>query len=370
MQRKTRIYLFTGLVITALIIVFTFISLYHGVGDRRDQSIVILQGAGASFQYPQISQWASIFNERYGVTITYQSVGSGAGQRMFLVDGVVHFAASDPPLSRTQYENYKGRVLQVPWLMGAVVVVYNLPGIDTPLNLTGEVIAKIYRGDITYWNDPAIAELNPAIAHRLPAEPIITIFRSDSSGTTEVFTLFLYKSAPSIWPRELVGKTIDPPTARMGRGIGGKGNEGVTALIKQTPYSIGYVEFSYALEQGLSYAAVMNKAGKFILPSESTIRNAATGVDIPGSPLDDFSRLFEDVVYSPHEEAYPIATFAYGLFWSRYEDPAIRRAIVLFLRWIADEGYNHMVRGYVKPPSEVINLLREAANIIETGATG
>lgn len=365
----------TSLVVIILLIVSGIAAYYLAVNrpaetEHQTEFATVIEGAGATFQYPQISQWANLFRQKKGISVNYQSVGSGAGQRMFLIDKVVHFAASDPPLSRSQYLNYSGQVLQVPWIMGAVVVVYNLPGINTPLNLTGEVLAKIYKGEIVYWNDPAIVSLNPRVAGSLPRSEIIAVFRSDSSGTTEVFTIFLHKSSPSIWPKDLVGKQINWPVSNTGRGVGGKGNEGVTAQVKQTPYSIGYVEYSYAIEQGLTYAAIMNSAGRFILPTETSIRSAALGVELPRSPLDDFSGTFEKIIYSPHPDAYPISTLAYGIFWARYDDPAIARSIATFLRWIADEGYNNTVRGYVRPPNEAVDLLRKAADLIEKNITG
>lgn len=331
---------------------------------------LVIEGAGATFQYPQISQWSNLFKQKTGISVNYQSVGSGAGQRMFLVDRVVHFAASDPPLSRSQWENYTGKVVQVPWIMGAVVVVYNVPEVDVPLNLTGEVLARIYRGEIVYWNDPAIAELNQRIAGRLPQKEIIAVHRSDSSGTTEVFTIFLHKSAPHIWPRDLVGKLVNWPVDATGRGIGAKGNEGVTTTVLQTPYSIGYVELSYALEHGLSYATIRNAAGRFILPTIETISAAIRGIKLPESPLDDFSQVFVEVVYSPNPEAYPISTVVFGLFWSKYDDPAVARSIVSFLNWIVSEGYNYMVKGYVAPPQEAVSLVRKAAEIIRSNSLG
>lgn len=168
---------------------------------KRDETIKyasVIEGAGASFQFPQIVQWSSAFRESSGITVNYQSVGSGAGQRMFLIDKVVHFAASDPPLAKSQWESHKGNVLQVPWIMGAVVVIYNIPGIDVPLNLTGEVIARICRGEVVFWDDPLVVALNPQVADRLPNKEIIAVHRSDSSGTTNIFTLFLHKSAPHV----------------------------------------------------------------------------------------------------------------------------------------------------------------------------
>ncbi|MEM4904401.1 MAG: phosphate ABC transporter substrate-binding protein PstS [Desulfurococcaceae archaeon] len=325
----------------------------------------VIRGAGASFQYPQIAQWARLFQEKTGITITYQSVGSGAGQRMFLVDRVVDFAASDPPLSKSQWEEHKNRVLQVPWMMGAVAVVYNVPSVGGTLNLSGEVLAKIYLGEIEYWDDAAIVALNPTIADKLPHQPIVAVHRSDSSGTTEIFTLFLHKSAPDKWSSDLVGKQVDWPVDRSGRGVGAKGNEGVTAVVLQTAYSIGYVELSYAIEHGLPVAAIKNAAGKFVLPSEMSIQNAARGVIFPSSPQDDLSYTLYEVVYSPSEDAYPIATLAYGFFWAKYEDREVAKAVSEFLKWIVQEGYNYMIKGYTPPPQEAQRLLVAAARIIE-----
>ncbi|MEM1897129.1 MAG: phosphate ABC transporter substrate-binding protein PstS [Ignisphaera sp.] len=340
------------------------VTLYTPRPEVRGLSV---SGAGASFQYPQIAQWARLFKEVAGVEVTYQSVGSGAGQKMFLVDRVTDFAASDPPLTKSQYEQYRGQVMQIPWIMGAVVVVYNVPEIKGHnLKLTGEVIAKIYRGEIEYWDDPAIKELNPDIANILPRKQIIAVHRSDSSGTTEIFTIFLNKAAPNIWDKDLVGKVVNWPVDATGRGIGAKGNEGVTATVLQTPYSIGYVELSYALENNLPIAAIRNAAGRFVLPTDETIRNAAKGISIPSSPLDDFSEMFVEVIYSQHEDSYPISSLAFLFVWREYGDRNKALALSEFLKWIAIEGYSNMVRGYVAPPQQIIELLLSAARLLES----
>ncbi|MEM0005796.1 MAG: phosphate ABC transporter substrate-binding protein PstS [Ignisphaera sp.] len=327
---------------------------------------VSISGAGASFPYPQIAQWIKLFQNASGVEITYQSVGSGAGQKMFLSDRVVDFGCSDPPLSKSQWEQYRGQVIQIPWIMGAVVVVYNVPEIPNgySLRLTGEVIAKIYRGEIEYWDDPAIKELNREIADKLPHQPIIAVHRSDASGTTEVFTVFLYKSAPNTWSSELVGKQVNWPVDNTGRGVGGKGNEGVTAIVLQNRYSIGYVEWSYATEFRLPIAMVMNAAGRFVLPTAESISSAARGVALPSSPMDDFSHTLYEVVYSVNEDAYPIASFTYIFLWKKYDDSRKALALSEFLRWIVYEGYGSMVPGYAAPPPEVVDLLLQAASII------
>lgn len=327
---------------------------------------VTLVGAGASFPYPQIAQWVKLFKDVSGVDISYQSVGSGAGQRMFLVDRTVDFACSDPPLTRELWESYKGEVLQIPWLMGAVVVIYNVPESprDHSLRLTPEVLAKVFKGEIERWDDPEIKGLNPEVAERLPSVPIVVVHRSDSSGTTEVFTTFLHKAAPDLWPKELVGKTIEWPVDRLGRGVGAKGNEGVTAAVLQTPYSIGYVEWSYAIENGLPVAAIRNAAGRFTLPTAEAIKAAAEGVQMPKSALEDFSHILQEVIYSGNEGSYPLASFTFILLWRAYADRAKALALSEFLKWIAIEGYKNLVPGYAAPPQSVVNMLLDAAELL------
>ncbi|MEM0505662.1 MAG: phosphate ABC transporter substrate-binding protein PstS [Thermosphaera sp.] len=359
-----------ALVIAAIAVGVAVVAVYNPFSLKPEGEYlrlnVQLTGAGATFQYPQIAEWASRFQRVAGIEVNYQSVGTGAGQRMFLQDKVVDFAASDPPLSRSQWEQYENQVMQIPWMMGAVVVVYNVPEIpsDARLNLTGEILAKIYKGEIEYWNDPAIVEVNPAAAGRLPAKQIIAVHRSDSSGTTEVFTTFLNKAAPSIWGGEMVGKQVNWPVDSTGRGIGGKGNEGVTQAVIQTQYSIGYVEWSYAISNNLPAAALRNPAGRFVAPSEASIRAAAAGISLPESPLDDFSHVLAQVVYSSNPDSYPISTFGFVFVWTSYQPQEKALALSQFLKWVARDGYNYMVAGYVAPPEPVKNLLLNASSIL------
>jgi phosphate transport system substrate-binding protein len=328
---------------------------------------VILQGAGATFPYPQISEWARRFQEKYGVQIVYQSVGSGAGQSMFL-QKAVDFACSDPPLSGDKWSQHQGSVIQVPWLFGPVVVVYNIPELpsDYSLKLDGVALARIYKGEIVYWNDPYIRELNPEVADMLPNKEIIVVYRSDSSGTSEIFTTFLYKASNGEWPRELVGKSPNWPVAATGRGVGGKGNEGVTNVVTQTQYSIGYVEWSYAIKNNLKIARVKNAAGNFVLPTTETLQEALKNANIPTSPLDDFSGILDNVVYAPGEKSYPILGPTHILIWRQQEDPMKAEALKLFLNWVAEEGYNYIVEGYVTPPESVRLLLKKASELITT----
>jgi phosphate transport system substrate-binding protein len=326
---------------------------------------LILQGAGASFPYPQISEWARRFQDKYGIQVVYQSVGSGAGQSMFL-QKAVDFGCSDPPLSRDKWSQYKESIIQVPWLFGPVVIVYNIPELpgNYNLKLDGIAIARIYKGEITYWNDPYIKELNPEVADKLPNKEIIAVHRSDASGTTEIFTTFLYKASSGVWPSELVGKSINWPVDATGRGVGGKGNEGVTSAVVQTQYSIGYVEWSYAIKNNLRVASIKNAVGNFVLPTSETLQEALKKANIPSSPLDDFSGILDSVIYTPGEESYPILGPSHILIWRVQDDPKKAEGLKLFLKWVAEEGYNYIVEGYIAPPENVRQLLVKAAELI------
>lgn len=326
---------------------------------------VTLNGAGATFPYPQIVEWIRGFYNRSGVSINYQPVGSGAGLSQFF-QNVTDFACSDPPLKKSDWEKYRGTVMQIPWVVGAVVIVYNVPEIPSNYNLrlTGEVIAKIYKGDIRFWDDEEIKKLNTEIADRLPHKEIVAAYRSDSSGTTEVFTTFLYKSAPNVWDSKLVGKTIEWPVSKVGRGVGGQGNQGVTQVVQTTPYSIGYVEWSFAITNKLQVATVKNKEGNYVLPSENSLRGALSNINLPKSPLDDFSHTLEEVIYAGGSNSYPITSPSYIMLWKNYQSRDKALAISEFLKWVATDGYKNVVPGYVAPPSEVINLLLKAAETL------
>jgi len=364
-RRLKLVALAASIVVVALAIVNPFTSPPPQPTSRGVEG-VILQGAGATFPYPQISEWARRFQERYGIQVVYQSAGSGAGQSMFF-QGVVDFACSDPPLPKDQWERYRGLVLQVPWLFGPVVVVYNVPEIpdNYALRLDAVALAKIYKGEIVYWNDAYIKELNPDIAHLLPSKEIIVVYRSDSSGTTEVFTKFLYKASNGEWPRDLVGKTVNWPVIEGGRGVGGKGNEGVSQVVLQTPYSIGYVEWSYAIRNNLRVTSIRNNAGNYVTPSRETLEEALRNVVFPGSPLEDFSEVLDAALYAPGANSYPILSPTYILIWRNQRDPRKAEALRLFLKWIVEEGYNYIVEGYIAPPREARKLLVEAANLIQ-----
>lgn len=332
-------------------------------GESSSKSQVILTGSGSSFVAPQMYAWASQIKSKYPwLVVEYESVGSGAGLSNFL-QRVKDFGASDPPMPYEAWVKNRNQVLQMPIIIGAVVVVYNVPGVDKQLKLSGEVLAGIYRGEIEYWDDPAIKALNPDA--QLPHREIVAVHRSDSSGTTHVFTLYLFKSAPGVWDEELVGKAIEWPVDATGRGVGSKGNEGVTQTVKNTPYSIGYVEWSYALDANLPMAAIENALKEYVTPSVESIQKAASSATLPDSPLGDFSEAFGSIVYPNASGSYPITSFVFLFFWTSYPESKVE-GLKKFIEYINTEGQKtqNIVRGYVPIPESIRELNLQALNYI------
>jgi len=361
-----------AMVIAVLLIaiVLSILAFRMGLGSESS-SRVVLRGSGATFLQPQLEAWIEAFmKEHKNIVIEYSGIGSGAGQQQFF-KGLTDFCGSDPPLSRSRWEEYKGRVLQLPVILGAVAIIYNVPEIprDVHLNLTGDVIALIYRGEIRYWDDPRIAKLNPAIANKLPHVEIVAVHRSDASGTTQIFTTFLHKAAPDLWPKKLVGKVVDWPVDRVGKGVGAKGNAGVVAVVKNTKYSIGYVELAYAIKNNLQIAAIMNRDGYFVLPTEKSIQAAARKAlelgYIPSSPDKDFSKELEAIVYASGKDSYPITAFSHIFIWKSYDDKEKVKAIKTFLEWLYENDSKYIVEGYVAVPPEIKTIWMEAIKMIE-----
>ena len=229
-----------------------------------------LTGAGATFPYPIYSKWFDVYQQKSGVQIDYQSIGSGGGIQQ-LKAGTVDFGASDAALGNDRMREMPRRVLHFPTVAGAVAMAYNLPGLAAPLKLTPEAITGIYMGRITSWNDKAIASANPGL--KLPAVPVLPVHRSDGSGTTNIFTTYL-SAVSSPW-REMVGANT---AVSWPAGVGGKGNDGVAGLVKQTPGAIGYVELAYAKQNKLPVAMVRNRAGNFVEP---TLQSTTAAVASP-----------------------------------------------------------------------------------------
>ncbi|NJN57243.1 MAG: phosphate ABC transporter substrate-binding protein PstS [Leptolyngbyaceae cyanobacterium SL_5_9] len=301
-----------------------------------------LSGAGASFPAPLYQQWFSAFNEQYpGVQISYQSVGSGAGIEQYLA-GTVDFGATDAPLSEEEREQFASQYgagpIQVPMTGGAVVFAYNLPGAEEGLQLSREAYCGIVGGDITSWDDPAIAEVNEGVD--LPSTPIQFVHRSDGSGTTFIFTNHIAEACPN-WEAG-AGRALEWPT-----GTGARGNEGITAQVQQTEGAIGYVEYAYANENGLSMATLENEAGEFIEPTPESAALAFEGEEIP----EDFALT---VPNPTNPEAYPIAGLTWLLIYPEYDDPATAEALNAVVEWALTEGDQYATElGYIPLGGEV-----------------
>jgi phosphate transport system substrate-binding protein len=281
-------------------------------------------GAGSTFVYPVLSGWASEYQKQSGTRINYQSIGSGAGISQVKA-GTVEFGASDQPL--TSDELAKSGLAQFPIVIGGIVPVLNLPGIDPgKLRLTGPLLADIFAGKVKSWSDPAIVSLNPGVA--LPRADIAVVHRSDGSGTTFNFTHYLSQVSPSWKSGPGEGKTVSWPT-----GVGGKGNEGVAGYVKQIPNSIGYVEYAYVLQNGMNYASLQNAAGNFVLPSAETFSNAAVTAD--WAKAQDFNLVMTN---APGANAYPITASVFILMPRQPKDKARSDAAVAFFRYALDDG--------------------------------
>lgn len=287
-----------------------------------------LTGAGSSFAYPIYSKWASMYAAKTGVQVNYQSVGSGAGIKQ-LSEEVVDFGASDGPMSDAQIAAAKGGpVLHFPTVMGGVSITYNLPEVTKPLHLTGPVIADIYLGKITKWNAPEIASLNKGVA--LPSRDILVTHRTDGSGTTYIFTDFLASASPAWSGGPGKSQTIDWPV-----GLGGKGSEGVSGLVKQTPGAIGYVELAYAKKNNLPSALIQNANGEWVAPTLESVTKAAAGAVAKLPPNTDY-RI--SIVNAPGKGAYPISSFTWILLYKNPKDAAKGKQLVDFLRWAYESG--------------------------------
>jgi len=287
---------------------------------------MLLNGAGATFPYPIYAKW---FNEYIkvdpSVRFNYQSIGSGGGIKQ-ITEQTVDFGASDGPLTDEQLKTAPGHLMHFPTVMGAVVLTYNIAGVSGALKLTPEAIAGIYLGKITKWNDPALTGPNPGVP--LPNQDIIVAHRADGSGTTYIFTDYLSKVSPE-WSNK-VGKST---SVNWPVGLGGKGNEGVTGLVKQSPNSIGYVELIYALSNQLPFGDVKNKSGAFVKPSLASVTAAAAGYasQIP----DDFRVMITD---APGADAYPISGMTWLLVYEKQKDAERGKKLVEFIKWMLHDG--------------------------------
>jgi phosphate transport system substrate-binding protein len=307
-----------------------------------------LTGAGATFPNPIYTKWFDAYAKQTGVRINYQSIGSGGGIRQFS-EGTVDFGATDGPMTDAQIAGVEGNVWHVPTVLGAVVVTYNLPELRGALKLDGPVIADIFLGRITRWNDPRIAALNPGVA--LPGQDLIVVHRSDGSGTSFIFTDYLSKISPE-WKQKVGSAT----SVQWPIGLGGKGNEGVTQQVKQVEGAVGYVELIYAAANNLPHAQVRNGAGAFVEPTLKSVSAAAAGASI--GPESDFRVSVTDAA---GPEAYPIASFTWLLVRPEDPDTARGRQIRSFLTWMLQPEAQRMAADlhYAPLPVPVIELVRK-----------
>jgi phosphate transport system substrate-binding protein len=313
-----------------------------------------INAAGATFPYPIYSKWFDEYHKAHpNVQINYQSIGSGGGIRQ-LLDKTVDFGASDGPMSDDQLKQAGFKILHFPTVLGAAVPSYNIAGVTSELKFTPEALAGIYLGTITKWNDPAIAGANPDV--KLPAQDIVVLHRSDGSGTTYIWSDYLSKVS-SDW-RSKVGTNT---SVNWPVGLGGKGNEGVAGLLKQTPNSIGYVELIYAIQNNLSYGLVKNAAGDYVKASLASVSAAAAGG--AKSMPDDFR---VSITNAPGKGAYPISSFTWLLIPAQIQDAAKKSAIKDFLGWMLTSGQQDCEPlAYAKLPGEVVAKEEKAISMIQ-----
>ena len=315
-----------------------------------------LNGAGATFPYVIYSKWFDVYHQKTGIEFNYQSIGSGGGIKQ-VIEGTVDFGASDAPMTDEQMQQVKKKqgtdILHIPTVMGAVVVTYNLPHVGKGLKLTPDVLSDIYMGKVTKWSDSRITSLNKGL--NLPDEAIFVVHRSDGSGTTNIYTGYLSKVS-SAWKSKVgQGTSVDWPT-----GLGGKGNEGVAGLVKQTEGSIGYVELAYAEKNNLPYASLKNKAGNFVMPTFDAVSAAAAGF-IDHMPAD----LRVEITNADGKDSWPISGFTWLLIYQNMKDKKKADAIVNFLKWAVTDGEKYAKELYYAPlPPEVVKLdLKKIAEI-------
>jgi phosphate transport system substrate-binding protein len=332
-------------------------SLLAGAGIVLADNPLSINGAGATFPYPMYSKWFDEYHKKYGnVQINYQSIGSGGGIKQ-VTEGTVDFGASDGPMNDDQLKAFQDKhgfgILHFPTVLGADIPTYNVPGVSGELNFTPEAIAGIFLGKITKWNDPAIAGANAGV--KLPGNDIVVVHRSDGSGTSYIWTDYLSKVSDD-WKNKVgKGTSVNWPV-----GLGGKGNEGVAGLIKQTPNSFGYVELTYAAQNNIPYGAVKNSSGTFVKADLASVSAAAAGVkDMPA----DFR---VSITNGSGKNAYPISSFTWLLIPSKFSDAGKGAAMKEFLKWALGDGQGLVeALSYAKLPKDVVSKELKAIGQIQ-----
>lgn len=335
-------------VLTVLAALLAIATMATGAGP------ILLNAAGATFPYPIYSKWFDLYHTAHSnVQINYQSIGSGGGIRQ-LLDKTVDFGASDGPMNDDQLKQAGVPILHFPTVLGAAIPSYNVPGVQGDLNFTPEALAGIFLGKITTWNDPAIASANPGV--KLPKDDIVVVHRSDGSGTSYIWTDYLSKVSPEWQQKVGKGTSVNWPV-----GLGGKGNEGVSALIQQTPGALGYVELIYAIQNKIPYGKVKNSSGVFV-KADLTSVSAAAAATAKYMP-DDFR---VSITNPEGKTAYPIASFTWLLIPSKIADTAKRDIVKDLLKWVLTDGQQYCEGlSYAKLPKEVVAKEMKAIAKIE-----
>ena len=340
--------------VCALVVLVSSFACSGGSGGSNGP--VSLHGAGATFPNPLYQKWLSEYEKvKSNVRIDYQSIGSGGGIKQ-LKEQTVDFGASDSPMKDEDLKSAPGEILHVPTVLGAVVITYNLAGVNQPLRFSSELIADIYLGKVTKWNDAKVAADNPGVT--LPANDITVVHRSDGSGTSAVFTDYLSKVSPE-W-KDKVGSGTSPSWPL---GLGGKGNEGVTGQVKNTPNTIGYVELAYAVQNKLPVALIKNASGSFIEPSIDSV-TAAAAASAANTPDD----LRVSITNAAGAQAYPIASYTYILVYKDQKDAAKGKALVDFLWWGIHDGERFAKDlQYAPLPADIVKRAEAKINLITAG---
>jgi phosphate transport system substrate-binding protein len=319
--------------------------------------IVLINGAGATFPAPIYTKWFDAYHKAFPtIQINYQPIGSGGGIKQ-VTENTVDFGASDGPMTDDQLKEYQMKhgsaILHFPTVLGAVVPTYNIPGVTQDLNFTPEALAGIFLGKITKWNDPELVKANPGV--NLPAKDLIVVHRSDGSGTTYVWADYLAKISPEWKTKVGVNTAINWPV-----GLGGKGNDGVAGLVKQTPDSLGYVELIYAIQNKMAYGKVKNSAGTFVKADLASV-TAAAGAS--KAMPEDFR---VSITNASGKDVYPISSFTWLLIPSKIQDPAKKKALKDFVNWMLGDGQNMVeALSYAKLPKEVVAMEKKAMSKID-----
>ena len=323
-----------------------------GAGPAAKRTVVT--GAGATFPYPIYSKWFSDYGKAHpDVAVNYQSIGSGGGIKQLMAQ-TVFFGATDGPMTDDQLKSAPGPIMHFPTVLGAVVPAYNLPNVTAELKFTGPLLADMYLGKVKKWNDPAIAKLNPGVS--LPNLDITIVHRSDGSGTSYIWCDFLSKTSPEFKKKVGVATSVNWPA-----GVGAKGNEGVSGMVRQAPGSIGYVELIYAKHNDVTYGAVQNGAGEFVRATLESVTAAAasTATTMPA----DFR---VSITNAAGKGVYPISSFTWILMYQNPTDKLRGRIMVDFMKWALSDGQKEAgPLGYAPLPQQVIDLEKQALEKIQ-----